>query len=168
MSNDIGRREFLSRVWKWATGLVAIAGAWTTWDVLRPKETVGFGGVVRTVAESEVPSDGVLEVKAARAYLTKVGDELIALAEKCPHLACRVNWCDQAGDFECPCHGSFFNRAGEHRTGPAPRGMDRYPVQIVDGVVEVDTGELIEGAPPGEETLDEPVKGPPCTGGGHG
>ena len=28
--------------------------------------------------------------------------------------------------FECPCHGSQYNRVGEKKGGPAPRGMDRF------------------------------------------
>ena len=30
--------------------------------------------------------------------------------------------------FECPCHGSQYNRVGEKKGGPAPRGMDRFAV----------------------------------------
>ena len=41
--------------------------------------------------------------------------------------------------------------------------MDRYPVSIVDGVVEVDTSTVILGPPHGPETIDEPVRGPKCT-----
>ena len=30
--------------------------------------------------------------------------------------------------FECPCHGSQYNRVGEKKGGPAPRGIDRFAV----------------------------------------
>ncbi|MBT8202056.1 MAG: Rieske 2Fe-2S domain-containing protein, partial [Acidimicrobiia bacterium] len=90
------------------------------------------------------------------------GDEVVALSEKCTHLGCRVPFCDSSGRFECPCHGTVFNRAGDHLAGPAPRGMDFYKVEVVDGVIEIDTGETIAGAPPGTETINEPALGPPC------
>jgi cytochrome b6-f complex iron-sulfur subunit len=168
MSNVIGRREFLSRAWKWGAALIGVAGAWTTWDVLQPRVSGGFGGVIRTLNEAEVPDTDPVAVRAARSYLTKIDGEVIALSEKCPHLGCRVPWCESSGQFECPCHGSVFNRAGEYRAGPAPTGMDRYPVAIEDGIVQVDTGSLETGPPIGEETLDEPVRGPSCEEASHG
>ncbi|MEA2000680.1 MAG: Rieske 2Fe-2S domain-containing protein, partial [Actinomycetota bacterium] len=71
--------------------------------------------------------------------------------------------------FECPCHGSTFNRKGEARKGPTPRAMSLYPVEIVDGLVIVNTGEPTEGVPIGEpETIDEPIIGPSCEEGSHG
>jgi len=167
MSDALERREFLSRSWKLGLGLIGVAGAWTSWDFLRPRGQAGFGGEVRTVSEDQIPEDGVLAVPAARAYLTKVDGEVIAMSETCTHLGCRTPFCDSSGQFECPCHGSVFNRIGEYRTGPAPRGLDRYAVRIEDGIVMVDTGSLSEGSPPGDESIDEPPAGPACTEGGH-
>ena len=51
-----------------------------------------------------------------------------ALYQKCPHLGCRVPNCDTSQWFECPCHGCQYNRVGEKKGGPAPRGMDRFAV----------------------------------------
>ena len=51
----------------------------------------------------------------------------IALYQKCPHLGCRVPQCVSSQWFECPCHGSQYNRVGEKKGGPAPRGMDHFP-----------------------------------------
>jgi cytochrome b6-f complex iron-sulfur subunit len=161
--DNILRRDFLARAWKWGLGLIGAAGLWTSWDVLRPPKEAGIGGLVEAVPPADVPDQGVLYVSGARAYLTRIDDEVVALSETCPHLSCRVPWCEQAGEFECPCHGSFFNRAGDHAKGPSPRGMDRYAVEIVDGKVVIDTGTIIEGQPPGTVTLDEPPIGPPCT-----
>ena len=104
---------------------------------------------------------------AARAYLTSIDGELVALAEKCTHLGCRVPWCESSGQFECPCHGSNFNRAGDYRTGPAPRGMDRYEIEVIDGIVHVDTGSVIAGPSPGDEQINEPIRGPSCDAGGE-
>ena len=167
MSETLDRREFLTNGWKIGVGLLAAAGAWTTWDLLRPRLGAGFAAKVKTVAPEAVPANTVLEIPEARAYLTKINDEVVAISEKCTHLGCRVPFCDSSGQFECPCHGSFFNRAGEHVTGPAPRGMDRFKVEVVDGVIEIDTAETINGAPPGTETINEPLLGPRC-GEDHG
>jgi cytochrome b6-f complex iron-sulfur subunit len=162
MSDELDRRQFLSTAWKVGLGFVGVAGVWTSYDLLWPG-SAGAGAEVRTVETGAVPAEGVLEVPAARAYLTRVGDEIVALSEKCPHLGCRVPFCESSGQFECPCHGSVFNRIGEFREGPSPRGMDRYPVSVVDGYVVLDTGNQEKGAPAGDpETIDEPPTGPSC------
>jgi nitrite reductase/ring-hydroxylating ferredoxin subunit len=162
MSDALDRREFLAQGWKVGAALLAAAGAWTTWDLLKPRLGAGFAAKVKTVSPDAVPANTVLEIPEARAYLTKINDEVVALSEKCTHLGCRVPFCDSSGQFECPCHGTVFNRAGDHQTGPAPRGMDMYKVEIVEGVIEIDTSEVISGASPGTETINEPPRGPAC------
>jgi len=157
LSDQIDRREFLSIMWKVGAGLLAAAGAWATWDVFRSRATGGSGGPVATLAADSLIGDDV-----ARSYLTRVDNEIIALSEACTHLHCRVTFCDSSGRFECPCHGTVYNRAGDLVSGPAPRGMDRHPVEIVDGVVLVDTSVTVEGPPPGTVTIDEPARGPAC------
>lgn len=162
MTNLIKRREFLSKAWKWLLAAVGLAGAWTTWDVLQPSASAQ-AGPVRTVPPEQVPDVGVLEVPEMRGYLTKVDGDVVALWWKCPHLGCKVPWCETSGQFECPCHGSVFNRVGEYRRGPSPRGMDRYALTgVEEGALVVDTGDVTLGAPPGPESIDEPPSGPEC------
>lgn len=162
------RRNFLVRAWVAGAGLVAAAGAWTTWDLLRPLPATGFGGVVRAIPPESVPEIGVVEVPAARAYLTRLNGEIVALSEKCTHLGCRVPFCESSGQFECPCHGSVFNRVGDYLAGPAPRGMDRYPVDVgEDGLLRIDTGVTENGPEPGVLNVDEPAAGPSCAAEGH-
>ena len=162
------RREFLSGLWVAGLGLVAVAAAWTSWDLLRPGEARGFGGNIRALPPEAVTKGAVIEVAAARSYLTDVLDETRALSWKCPHLGCKVSFCDSSGQFECPCHGSVFNRAGDLLAGPSPRGMDEHPLEVGDdGLFYIDTGVVVDGAPPGTETIDEPAKGPSCAEGSH-
>ncbi len=169
MSELEGRRQFLSRLWQLGGGLVAAAGVWTSWDLLQPLPTAGFGGRVRSVTPDAVPETGVVEVPAARSYLTRIDGEVVAIYEKCTHLGCRVPYCATSGRFECPCHGSVFSRAGDYLTGPAPRGMDRFPTEVGDdGLLYIDTGVTLQGPAKGVVELDEPAQGPSCaTEGGH-
>lgn len=160
------RREFLSRFWGIGAAAMAAAAAWTSWDFLQPTSPVGFGGKIRGGSPDLVPDDSVQLVPAAKAYLTKHEEEIVAIWSRCPHLGCRVPWCESGGTFECPCHGTTFNRLGEHRDGPAPRGMDRFAVTIEDGELIIDTGVVINGPPLGSETIDEPT-GPSCGSEGH-
>jgi cytochrome b6-f complex iron-sulfur subunit len=86
----------------------------------------------------------------------------VALDQACTHLGCRVPWCAGSQWFECPCHGSRYNAVGEQRRGPAPRGLDRYPVTLEDGQLVVDTRHRIFGPPPGTDTTDQKPAGPHC------
>ena len=61
-----------------------------------------------------------------------------------------------------PCHGSKYNVAGEYQLGPAPRGLQRFPVSIKSGSLYVDTSTLIPGPPRGTDTINEPPQGPFC------
>lgn len=169
MRNEVDRRAFLGKAWVFGAGLIGAAGAWTTWDLLQPLESIGFGGKVRTVPPEAVSESGAIEVLAAKSFLVKIEGEVVALSEKCTHLGCRVPFCESSGQFECPCHGSVFNRAGDLLSGPSPRGMDRHPVEIGDdGLIYVDTGTKLDGPPLGTETIDEPSTGPSCASeGGH-
>ena len=91
---------------------------------------------------------------------------LIALYQKCPHLGCRVPECKSSQWFECPCHGSQFNRVGEKKGGPAARGMDRFGVSVTNGNVVIDTGTVFGGPPIGTNTTGQEAEGPHCVGGG--
>lgn len=168
MAEYMQRRQFLARLWGAGTGLIALAAAWTSWDLLQPLKTTGFGGLVRAISPDSVPATGVIEVPAARAYLTRINGDVVAISEKCTHLGCRVPFCESSGRFECPCHGSKFTRAGDYVAGPAPRGMDRYPTSIgSDGLLYIDTGKKVQGAAPGSAAI-EAASGPACAAGGEG
>lgn len=47
------------------------------------------------------------------------------LSAVCPHLKCVVHWNSAERSWDCPCHGSRFNRFGEVINGPAVAGLER-------------------------------------------
>ena len=119
---------------------------------------------------TEYPKESLSKGKAAYGHQSTVysGLEsgLIALYQKCPHLGCRVPECKSSQWFECPCHGSQFNRVGEKKGGPAARGMDRFGVSVTNGNVVIDTGTVFGGPPIGTNTTGQEAEGPHCVGGG--
>lgn len=104
--------------------------------------------------------------QARRSYrgsvLVGMESGFVALSQACTHLGCRVPWCSSSRWFECPCHGSRFDAAGEQRAGPAPRGMDRYGVTVRGNQVVVDTRVTYRGPPPGTDTLHQQPAGRHC------
>ena len=106
--------------------------------------------------------------KAKVAYLPPVYAGMVlgyvALWQKCPHLGCRVPWCQTSQWFECPCHGSKYDRVGEKKGGPAPRGLDRFVLEVSGGQITVDTAtaSLVQGPPIGTDTTGQTAEGAPC------
>ncbi len=65
--------------------------------------------------------------------------DVYILNSRCTHLACTVNWKDEAQAFICPCHDGKFNKDGVVLAGPPPRPLDRYgDFRLTDeGVLEI-------------------------------
>ena len=144
---------------------------------LWPNLSGGFGGKVKIgsfedlkLANSNLPiSDGFpAYVPDARAYIILIdtgkqgfiaGDDTAgdgtalnvrALYQRCPHLGCKPNFCTINYWFECPCHGSRYDRLGTkiQELGPAPRSLDRFAHVIEGGVLTVDTSKINLGPLP--------------------
>lgn len=143
----------------------------------------GFGAVLEAGDEEEILEDirstqEPYEFGPGRTYLVEYdeaedpdgeyaeitnGARLMALHWSCVHLGCKVPWCMTSQWLECACHGSSYNRWGEYQEGPAPRGLDRFRVEIDDaGTVMVDTSEIITGPPRGTDVLGQMREGPSC------
>lgn len=121
---------------------------------------------------TEYPGSALSKAEAVYAsqapVLTGMQAGVVALYQKCPHLGCRVPECKSSQWFECQCHGSQYNRVGEVKGGPAPRGMDRFGVSVANGVLTIDTGAVFAGPALGVNTTGQEAEGPHCVGaGGH-
>ncbi len=142
----ISRREFLG--WAWGAALVALfwqAGAALV-RFFKPRvEAGGFGGKVVAGAVEEFKPGTVSHIQKGRFYISRLEDGgILALWHRCTHLGCTVPWREDEGQFHCPCHSSLFNTKGEVLGGPAPRPLDLFPVEIVNGEIVVDTSRPIE------------------------
>jgi Rieske Fe-S protein len=62
-----------------------------------------------------------------RAVYRDEAGELHVLSARCTHLACIVNWNAEDRTWDCPCHGSRFDTAGEVTAGPAARPLQPEP-----------------------------------------
>ncbi|MEO5974490.1 MAG: Rieske 2Fe-2S domain-containing protein [Ilumatobacteraceae bacterium] len=123
---------------------------------------------------TEYPPEALPKAKVVygkqSAVLAGMEAGLVALYQKCPHLGCRVPTCQTSQWFECPCHGSQYNRVGEKKGGPAPRGMDRFGVSLANDVFVIDTSAVFQGPAIGTNTTGQEAEGPHCVSekGGHG
>jgi menaquinol-cytochrome c reductase iron-sulfur subunit len=103
---------------------------------------VGDTVMVRYLDPEPVPWAGYAGRSAA--WLRRdEGDQLTAFSMYCTHAGCPVSWSSGAQMFMCPCHGGVFHRDGSVAAGPPPRPLERLPVRVRDGQVEI----LTIGAP---------------------
>ena len=181
----VSRRQFFTRALGITFGAFLGLNALAYLAFLWPRLSGGFGsdidvGAVADIRGEVILSDGSVLPKfvpEARAYIipfdeadlsrSQFGDlgvvssGLTALFQRCVHLGCRVPWCESSQGFECPCHGSKYNFLGEYQAGPAPRNLDRFAVEEVDGRLIVKTGTILQTARATAKTVKYP-QGPSC------
>jgi len=176
------RRTFLRNAWLVSLlGLLSGFGG-ATLAFLWPSLRGGFGAVIEVdsvdgVLEEIASNAGRYEYPAGRMYLVPYdtaldpdgqyaeitnGAPVMALYQRCVHLGCKVPWCESSQWLECPCHGSRYNRWGEYQGGPAPRGLDRFVVNVEEGQIVVDTSTIITGPSRQSGVLNQPQEGPSC------
>jgi cytochrome b6-f complex iron-sulfur subunit len=180
------RRQFFNRGILTGLGIFAAGMGAAMLGFLWPSSAGGFGAQIDVGSEDDAkaefdkklpyynagartyivpyPKDDVAKAKSVYDPRIVAGMEkgYVALYQKCVHLGCRVPWCETSQWFECPCHGSKYNRVGEKKGGPAPRGLDRFPLEVSGGQITVDTGTIVQGPPIGTDTTGQTAEGAPC------
>lgn len=156
------RRQFLLSGWKVGGALLIGAAGYTAYEALRPLVSGAGGGKVKVGDPKSFEKGTATYFPEGRLYVVNAQGDLFALSQKCPHLGCKVPFCESSGRFECPCHGSIFDLGGEYITGPSPRGLDRYPIDVKGDAVVVDTGSLEAGPDRGAKKYLDPPQGPSC------
>ena len=189
----VARRQFLNRgiIAMFGLGLSGFGAACIAF--LWPTGSSGFGSIINVGKIADIQAGikaggGFFYVPEGRMWVTeypaqalpKAADQygfydqvaeglsagVVALYQTCPHLGCRVPECATSQWFECPCHGSQYNRVGEKKGGPAPRGMDRFPMTVTAGNdLMVNTGSVIQGPAIGTNTTGQEAEGPNCISG---
>ena len=160
------RRHQLRPGWKIGGSLLALIAGWTSCELLRPLNATGTSGKLSLGDPANFKPGTATFVNQGRLWVANADGHYFALSQKCPHLGCRVPFCESSGRFECPCHGSVFDIAGEWITGPSPRGMDQHPLTLEDNVLVVDTSKRINGPEHGAATFRTDPLGPACVGNG--
>jgi Rieske Fe-S protein len=116
----------------------------------RPARETGFRSVAKLgELQEEVPKEIVIRETRRDAWnlhpddivgrvwlVRRPGNKVDAFTTICPHLGCSINWTGEG--FLCPCHSGSFDingtrileRRGQAVGNPAPRDMDKLPVNI--------------------------------------
>jgi cytochrome b6-f complex iron-sulfur subunit len=189
-AGEISRRRFMRRMLGIGVGILSLEFIGGTLAFLWPNITEGLGAVFElgtaadiAAEEPEWPQGRAYSFQQANVFFLNVpaamalvegtgesvpdpGEDVLALWRTCPHLGCQIPpLCEASKWHECLCHGSQYTILGEKRGGPAPRGMDSFPVRLEGAVYLLDTSEVIAGPPPGTVTFDPrtPDQMPHCS-----
>ncbi len=130
------RREFLNYAWLASLGFVFVVGVGgATFFFAFPRFQAGeFGGVFDLGKAGDIlpkSTDPPLHNTAGKFWLANVNGSIIALYDVCVHLGCLYQWQPVTNRFECPCHGSKYQKNGAYIEGPAPRSLDRMVVSLL-------------------------------------
>ncbi len=131
-NNKFNRRDFLI---KGAKTIAIGALALSSFDILKlvassKDSEYEPGSASKVINLSEFPSllnnGGYAMITNNVIVIRKSSSKFIALKTICPHKECDV---DYNGDgFECPCHGSAFDKNGIVTEGPSVKNLKSYKV----------------------------------------
>jgi Rieske Fe-S protein len=137
----ITRRKFLGKVaiaGAISAGFLSIMGALR--EVIPPlareykKFTIGW--------LYDFPLNTFTLIAAHNVYIYRDHEGVRAVSAVCTHLGCVLEAIEEG--FQCPCHGSRFNDKGRVLSGPAPRALAFYRVEVApDGQLLVDMSQKI-------------------------
>jgi len=88
--------------------------------------------------------EGTTFLPEHRLFVFRRGNDFSVVSAVCTHLGCTVQWRGGEENFDCPCHGSIFNKDGNVVGGPAPRALPWYSLdKLPDGQLLVKTDEPV-------------------------
>lgn len=132
----VTRREFLNYAFLGSLGIFVVVLAGATFIFALPRFGEGeFGGTFTLGAAGNVvpPADAPPSPSAAsRSWIANTPEGVLALYNVCVHLGCLYSWQPVTARFECPCHGSKYQKDGTYIEGPAPRSLDRFVIRFTD------------------------------------
>jgi cytochrome b6-f complex iron-sulfur subunit len=141
-NNGVSRRSFLGLA-SW--GAVLLSSLTVLAGVLRlAKPNVYYEESKRfKIGKPEnFPVGIVKKLDDKQVYIFSEDDGLHAITSVCTHLGCLVAVTESG--FQCPCHGSRYDRDGKVVAGPAPRNLPWLEIsRNVDGSLVVDAAKEV-------------------------
>ena len=134
VAKDPGRRNFLNVLLGGA--IAALAGA-IIYPVLRfispPKIAEAATNTVKACTRSELKETGskIFPFGSEPAIVIEAENgELLAYSAVCTHLACTVQYRKDKKAIWCACHNGWYDLRGETISGPPPRPLPSYSVDV--------------------------------------
>ena len=132
-AQDVSRRTWLRIV------VATMVGSCATvlYPILRylspPAESSRSAGeaLAATVGELAPNSGKTFRFGSKPALLVRLATgEYRSMSAVCTHLGCTVQYRPEAKQIWCACHNGCYDTNGKNVSGPPPRGLDNYDVQV--------------------------------------
>jgi cytochrome b6-f complex iron-sulfur subunit len=134
LSPPVARRRFVEILL--GSGLVATALAFV-YPVLRylvpPKASdLGSDAVIAgRVGELALNSGKIFRFGSRPGLLIRTaGGEYRAMSATCTHLSCTVQYRPDLHEVWCACHNGMYDLSGRNISGPPPRPLENFEVQV--------------------------------------
>jgi len=128
------RRKFLDVLLTVGFVSTAAAIAYPVARFLVPPESgeAATNSVVAAKASALKPNSGVIFPFGSKpAIVVRSTDgELRAFSAVCTHLECTVQFKTDTSQIWCACHNGLYDLAGSVVSGPPPRGLERFTVNL--------------------------------------
>jgi cytochrome b6-f complex iron-sulfur subunit len=139
--NRITRRKFLGKAalgGALGAGILAALGALREVIPSMAKENKRF-----TIGRLyDFPLNTFFLIAAHKIFIYRDYEGVRAMSAVCTHLGCILETTENG--FQCPCHGSRFNDKGQVLSGPAPRSLAYYRVDVApNGQLLVDMSQKV-------------------------
>jgi cytochrome b6-f complex iron-sulfur subunit len=153
------RRSFMARFGLGAL-LVAIGSqAWALLRALVPNVLYEEPKRLKIGIPDRFP-EGATFLEDQHVFVVRERNTLYTISSTCTHLGCTVKMIsltqpkkvriggqlvDEQREFHCPCHGSKYYGDGTHYSGPAPKPLGRYKLEVSpdDGQLILDFSESV-------------------------
>jgi len=105
-----------------------------------PKVAEANVQTVRAGTAAEFPPNTGQIVKFGRMPVILIrteNSEFRAFAATCTHLDCIVQYRSDLGQIQCACHNGLYDLAGRNVSGPPPRPLEEFAVNVVNDEIMV-------------------------------
>jgi len=142
-NEGVSRRSFLGIA---SLGAIVLSGLTALGGILRfAKPSVHYEESKKfKIGKPESFPIGVVKtIEDKNVFVFAEDDGLHAISSVCTHLGCLVTFTENG--FDCPCHGSKYDRNGKIVAGPAPRNLPWLEIsQRIDGTLVVDAAKEVK------------------------
>jgi len=140
------RRKFLDIVFNFSLFTWLAAILYPVIKYLIPPEVQEVSVNSITVGEiQDFPMNSSMITRFGRKpilVIRKKNGDFRALAATCTHLDCNVQYKSDTEQIWCACHNGFYNVEGKNISGPPPKPLAQYQVNISEDKIIVSKGDL--------------------------
>ncbi len=134
LSTPIPRRRFVELLFGGGFLATAVAFLYPVFRYLVPPKTADLGGdsvVAGRVGELKLNSGKIFRFGSRPGLLIRTDSgDYRAMSATCTHLSCTVQYRDDLREVWCACHNGKYNLDGRNISGPPPRPLEAFDVQV--------------------------------------